>query len=235
VPPAVTLWRSKRDGKPRGFIRASWREGGRKVTWDTRSLDEGEARTRALAELDRRLSARPEPPQQAERRPDHLEGQPPVKPGEPSNVIPMRRPIGDALNRALGVPAPAAAAPSSPPDEGPAKARKLYELFGKAMGHLTEGGLKRAVRWAGREPEDMDDDELVLVRGGWEELGAEWFGRVEIGPWGRIALGSAVAGVGMYMGGDPIKPPEQKQLPAAAAPADGANVRPERDEGGGGG
>lgn len=229
MPPAVTLWRSKRDGKPRGFIRASWREDGRKVTWDTRSLDEGEARARALAELNRRLSASPPAvPPAAEA--------PPVQPGEPSNVIPMRRPIGDALNRALGVPAPAVAAPSSSPElehEGRAKARKLYELFGKAMGHLTEGGLKRAVRWAGREPEDMDDDELELVRGGWEELGAEWFGRVEIGPWGKIALGSAVAGVGMYMGGDPIAPPP-KQLPAVA-PADGANVRPERDEGGGSG
>lgn len=233
MPPAVTLWRSKRDGKARGFIRASWRQGGRKITWDTRSLDEGEARTRALAELDRRLSAPPPAVPPAAESPLAGGRQPPVQPGETSNVIPIRRPLGEALNRALGVPPAAAAAPSSPaPDEGRAKTRKLYELFGKAMGHLTEGGLKRAVRWAGREPEDMDDDELALVQEGWEELGAEWFGRVEIGPVGKIALGSATAAVGMYMGGITIEQKPKKL--AAAAPADGSDVRPERpDEGGG--
>lgn len=234
MPPAVTLWRSSRDGKERGFLQASWREGGRKVTWNTGTLDQAEARARWLAEFNRRLSARTELPQQADLRPDHLEGQPPVQPGEPtkaSNVIPIRRPIGEALTRALGTPAPAAAAPSSPAEDGRAKARKLYELFGKMMGHVTEGGLKRACRWAGREPEDMDDDEVAMVREGWEEKGAEWFGKVEIGPWGKIALGSAVAGVGMYMGGEPIEKPKPKQLAAA----DGANVRPERDEGGGSG
>jgi len=235
--PAIRLWRSKRAGKPRGFLRASWREGGRKVTWDTRALEPDEALKRAVAELNRRLSA-PTPllsPALASPAGPPPDGQPSVQPGAaPSNVIPIRRPIGEALSRALGTPAPAAAAPSSPPataEEAKAKARKLYEVFSKAMSYLTEGGLKRACRWAGREPEDMDDDEIALVREGWEEKGADWFGKTDIGPWGKIALGSAVAGVGMYMGGKPLPKPKAKELP----PADGANVRPERASGDGGG
>jgi hypothetical protein len=135
----------------------------------------------------------------------------------------------------------AAAAPSSPPetdDETRRKTRRLYEVFGKAMAYLTEGALKRACRYAGKEPEEMDEDEIELVREGWEEKGADLFGRTSIGPWGKIALGSAVAGVGMWMGGKDI--PKPKQLAAAApaggaaAPAGGADVRPERGSGGGG-
>ncbi|MFL5381289.1 MAG: hypothetical protein ACJ8GN_02060 [Longimicrobiaceae bacterium] len=236
MPPAVTLWRSKRDGRPRGFIRASWRQDGQKVTWDTRSLDEGEAKERALAEIARRLSAtqRPVKPE-SEATPIVMgERQPPGDPGErPSNVIPMRRPIGEAVHRALGGPAVAAPAPAEPPadHEARAKAKKLYEVFGRAMGMATEGGLKRLCRWAGREPEEMDDNEIAMVREGWEEKGAEWFGRVEIGPWGKIALGTGLAGFGMYVNGKVLE--EQKKLPAK--PADGADGRPERDAGGGGG
>jgi hypothetical protein len=233
----ITLWRSKRGGKPRGFIRASWREGGRRITWDTRTLDQGEALAKAAAEVSRRGSVpvhRPlEVPAQA----------PPVHPdgiAPPSSAAPVaadapaavRKPIGEALTRALGAPAAAASSPPVTDEEGKRKARKLYEVFGKAMGYLTEGSLKRAVRFAGREPEDMDDDELELVREGWEEKGADWFGRTNIGPWGKIALGSAVAGVGMYMGGKPLPKPK-KELPPV--PAGGANVRPEPEGGGGSG
>jgi hypothetical protein len=242
VPTAgITLWRSKRGGKQRGFIRASWREAGRKVTWDTRTLDAEEARRLAVAELNRRLSSSSSIPSVPPDSQVSTSTKPPVQPAgdqpapaQPSNVIPLRRPIGEALNRALGNGAAAAIAPSSAPvdaDEAKKKTRKLYEVFGKAMGFLTEGGLKRACRWAGREPEDMDDDEIELVREGWEEKGADWFGRTNIGPWGKIALGSAVAGVGMYMGGKPLP---AKKLPPAK-PADGANVRPEREGGEGGG
>jgi hypothetical protein len=61
----------------------------------------------------------------------------------------------------------------------------------------------------------MDADEEQLVREGWEEKGADWFGKTDIGAWGKIALGSAVAGVGMYMGGQAL--PKVKQIPPATA------------------
>jgi hypothetical protein len=245
----ITLWRSKRGGQPRGFFRASWREGGRKVTWDTRTLDRDEALQRSVAELNRRLSAAPRP-ERALHDPVAASRQPPVQPGDPAPPTTSvadgftpptpgaftRKPIGDALTRALTTngTAPAAPASSAPADaeETKRKARKLYEVFGRVMGYLTEGGLQRACRWAGREPEDMDDDELAMVKEGWEEKGADWFGKTDIGPWGKIAIGSAAAGVGMYLGGKPIpKPP----APAKPPPAGGANERPEPKVGGGGG
>jgi hypothetical protein len=249
----ITLWRSKRGGKPRGFFRASWREHGRKITWDTRTLEKDEAQARAVAELNRRLSAAPPQPERAlrDRDPVAASREPPVQPSHPappatttsvadgfappSTGAFVRKPIGDALTRALtnGTPAAPASSPPADAEETTRKARKLYEVFGKALGYLTEGGLKRACRWAGREPEDMDDDEIALVREGWEEKGADWFGKTNIGPWGKIALGSAVAGVGMYMGGKPI-PKAPKALPAPP-PAGGTNERLDPKGGGGGG
>lgn len=238
--PAIRLWRSKRGGKARGFLRASWREQGRKVTWDTRELDPDAALKKAVAELNRRLSAPASTMSPTPTSPLVPEGQPSVQPGAaPSNVIPIRRPIGEAINRALGTPAPAAAAPSSlagaaTAEEAKKKVQHLYAVFGRAMVMLTEGGLKRACRWAGREPEEIDDDELAMIREGWEEKGADWFGKTDIGPWGKVALGSAVAGAGMYMAGKEL--PKPKELPRPKEqPADGANVRPERAGGDGGG
>jgi hypothetical protein len=238
----ITLWRSKRGGRPRGFLRASWREDGKRVTWDTRTLDEGEALGKAAAELSRRRSVPAKPTPEGPPAPA-----PPTQPGvapaasssSSTTTNGVRKPIGEAITRAFTNGAAAAVVPSSSAaaatdDETKAKAKKLYQVFGKCMAYLTEGGLKRACRWAGKEPEEMDDDEEELVREGWEELGADWFGAKQIGPWGKIALGSCVAGVGMYMGGKPIpKPAEPKKLVAVAA--DGSNVRPERESGGGGG
>lgn len=239
--PGITLWRSRRDGQPRGFLRASWRENGKKVTWDTRTLDRDEAQRKAAAELSRRRAA-PESTKLSPAPAPAVQPDPFAKPptaGDVNNAFPPptttangRRPIGDAITRALGAQAAAVVtAPAAPAtnEESRAKAKKLYEVFGKLMSMITEGSLKRACRFAGREPEDMDDDEISLVREGWEEKGADWFGRTNIGPWGKIALGSAVAGVGMYMGGEPIDKPKPKELP----PTGGANVRPERESGGG--
>jgi hypothetical protein len=248
-PPAITLWRSKR-GR---FLRASWRDGGKKVTWDTRALEDKEARARATAEWTRRklmggdgtrrtaptpdISPAPAPAVQFQPAPSAMPTSADVRGAFPPSSSSSRRPIGDAITRAFGAAGGAAefaAAPPPPPaagdEESRAKAKKLYEYFAKLMAMVTEGSLKRACRFAGREPEDMDDDEIRLVREGWEEKGADWFGRTNIGPWGKIALGSAVAGVGMYMGGTPIEKPKPKELPPAAA---GSNVRLEREGGSG--
>jgi hypothetical protein len=236
----LTLWRSKRKGHPRGNLRASWRdEAGKRVTWDTGTLDAPEALRKASAEVGRRRTPALSSGDSAGGS-SHHNGTPPAASSGPAPAaspfsptmdaaaaVNGRRPIGDAITRALanGEAAAAAAevdalrAPAAElAGEAKAKAKKLYEVFGKAMAMLTAGGLQRACRYAGREPEEMDDDEEQLVREGWEEKGAEWFGRTDIGPWGKIALGSAVAGVGMYVGGKPIPPPAKlKLIPAEPA------------------
>ena len=149
---------------------------------------------------------------------------PPSSPPPSSGNGHARKPLAEAFGRAL-VPSTPAPAPAAPPaaaetddlEEKKAKTRKLYEVAGKALTYLAEGGLKRAVRFAGREAADMDEDEEELIREGFEELCAVWFGRVELGPTGKVAVGCVVAGVGMYMGGTKIEKP--KELPPAAQPA----------------
>lgn len=219
----ISLFRSKVRGRAVGNFKARWRgAGGARVTWNTKTLDAHEALRRAAEELGRRNHAHASSTPRNEARPSA---------GLPAGATtttttttngfhpPPRRPLAEALTRALssnGAPAapPAAAAEPDQGDEKQIKARRLYEVFGRCMGYLTEGALKRAVRFAGREPEEMDDDEVTLLREGWQEKGEEWFGGTELGPWGKIALGSTVAGVGMYMGGKPI--PKPNPLPPKA-------------------
>lgn len=216
MPPAITLWRSKRKGQLRGTLHASWRLDGKRQTWDTKVLDEADAFRKATDELNRRLM--PDPPRvtAAAEPPAQLADVAPAAPAAAGPSSPLRRPITEVLTRALtSGTSPTndnSEVPPVPPSaEGEKSARHLYEYFGKAMAYLTEGGLKRACRYAGREPDEMDDSEIELVREGWGELGAKWFGQTAIGPLGKIVLGSAVAGVGMYMGGKEI-PPKPKLL-----------------------
>lgn len=216
MPTAPAIWESNRPG---GFLRAVWRDDvGQRVTWDTATRDRGEAMQRAVGEISRRRPAATEGAQQL-----------PTAPAVPANGVPPpapgQRPLAEAFTRALHIagPAPSSPAPSSPGDPAAAaKSRRLYEVFGRALALVTEGTLKRCVRYAGREPADMDEDEVELIREGWEEKGQEWFGKVEVGPWGKIALGAVAAGAGMYMGGTPVK-----RLP----PADQGGKRPQGDDG----
>jgi hypothetical protein len=227
---AVRLWRSNRNGKPRGFWLASWRESGKRVSFNTRTLDKDEAQAKALAELGRRLQAPsaapdslPEPTQAPAPSPQLDEG-----PAAAAVMNGHRKPLTDVLARAFSAGSPLNGATPAPPPAGPLepseaatdeearrKSKKMYQVFGKAMALLTEGSLRRAFRWADREPEEMDDDEIALIREGWEEKGADWFGKTTIGPWGKIAMGTAVAGVGMWIGSKPIERPKPKALPAA--------------------
>lgn len=216
---AIRLWRSERKGQARGPWLASWKEHGRKVAWSTTTQDKAEAQRKAEAELGRRLqAASPGPAAPATTV---------APPAQPDLVTPAatsnghsRKPITAALTRALSAPAAETTPPSSPGtdlEERP-KGKKLYEVGAKALTYLVEGGLKRACRYAGKEPEEMDDDEQALIQEGFEEKLADLFGRTEIGPWGKIILGTAVAGTGMYVGGTAI--PKPKQLTPATSKSD---------------
>ena len=229
--PGITLWRSK--GKKGAKYLAGFKGAdGKRVVWSTGETDYDAGLRRAVVELGRRLQGPEvlsslEPPRETPPvEPDHVA--PPITNGTNGHA---RRPLNDILARTLyGGAAPAAtpapATPAAPVHDEAVKVRRLYEYFGKAMAFLTEGGLKRAVRFAGKEPEEMDDDEIELVREGWMELGEQWFGKTTLGPAGKVALGTIVAGVGMYVGGKPL--PKPKELAAAndnakpTTPAEGA-------------
>ncbi len=104
------------------------------------------------------------------------------------------------------------------------KVRQVHKVVGKACTYGLEGCLKRMCRWAGKEPDDIDDDEEALIREGFEELAAKYLGTKKISPAGKVLAGGIAAGFGMYMAGKDIpkpKPaPAQLQLvPKQPAPA----------------
>jgi hypothetical protein len=187
---------------------------------------------------------------------------PPGAPGAPSPAAAdtgARRPLGDALARVLGLstPAPAAtssgAAASTPtalaPDaildagaraaEGEIekaaaeKVRHVHKVVGKACTYGLEGALKRMCRWAGREPEDMDDDEQELIREGFEELAAKYLGTKKISPAGKVLAGGIAAGFGMYIGGKEIPKPKPAPALQLVPPAQLSQRPPAPDDGGG--
>ena len=80
----------------------------------------------------------------------------------------------------------------------------------------------------------MDDNEVDLIREGWQEKGADWFGKVELGSAGKIAIGTLAAGVGMYVGGKSIEP-KRLAPPAAEQKAEQPESAARAGVGGGGG
>lgn len=111
------------------------------------------------------------------------------------------------------------------------KVRHVHKVVGKACSYGLEGCLKRMCRWAGREPEDIDDDEEALIREGFEELAAQYLGTKKISPMGKVVAGGIAAGFGMYMGGKdipkPKEPPQQQGQQLRLV-----EKRPEGDDGG---
>jgi hypothetical protein len=212
---------------------------GKRISWNTHARDKAEASRRAGEELARRKGPSAAAP-------------PPAAPTAPSGPLPAeaspRRPLGEAFARVLQLPAPPPAslaapaaaavelvakpeimpAPAPAADEGAelAKVRRVHQVVGKSATNLIEGILARTCRFAGREPEEMDDDERALIAEGCSEIAAEYLGKKKLSPGGKVIAGSICAGVGMYMGGKPIpkKPapvlqlvPQEQPAPAPAA------------------
>lgn len=236
----ISLFTSGRGGN----IRARWGKGKRnRVDWNTGTKDPDEALRRAAEELRRRTGASaasslgtPTPSKPAAAVPPSP--QPPaVAPPPETAAGSARRPLGDALARVLGTPpAPeiASPAPAVVPDEvidpgkvaaaeledvAAKKAKHVHKVLGKGGALAIDGVLQRLIRFAGREPEEMDEDETRLITEGWEEIFAEWFGKKKLTPWGKVAAGSAVAGIGMYMAGKPLPEPKPAPAPLQLVPA----------------
>ena len=131
---------------------------------------------------------------------------------------------------------PAKAAAAELEEATARKAKHVHKVLAKGGTMAVDGILQRLIRFAGREADEMDEDEIKLVTEGWEEIFAEWFGKKKLTPMGKVLAGSAVAGIGMYMGGKSI--PEPKPAPAPAqlqlVPAQRPSTPPAGKDGGDG-
>lgn len=259
--PGINLFRSN---GPSSVFRARWRsDGGAQVTWTTGTADETDALVRAAAELRRRSNGGDAPSLSPSSFPEdgsaaESDGGPTPAPLPSLSPAPApgsgsRRLLSEALKEALGgaagvetsaapppandLPAPAPA-PTEPAPGLTRGERHLYHVAAKIGLYLIDAGLQRTVRAAGREPDQMDDDERELIQEGCEELFQKAFGRTTIGPLGKVALGSLCAGVGMYKSGKPLpaQPARLRSIQGgrAEAPAAGAfdPLPPEDTKGG---
>jgi len=114
------------------------------------------------------------------------------------------------------------------------KVRQVHKVVGKACTYGLEGALKRMCRWAGREPEDIDDDEEALIREGFEELAAKYLGTKKISPAGKVLAGGIAAGFGMYMAGTEIPKPKPATAPLKLVQPQQPQQGPAPDDGGNG-
>jgi len=99
--------------------------------------------------------------------------------------------------------------------EAARKVKHVHKVVGKAATYGLEGLLKKAVRFADKDPDDMDDDERELINEGFEELAAQFLGTRKISPVGKVIAGGIAAGFGMYMGAKDL-PPKPTPAPAPA-------------------
>lgn len=222
------VFRSKVKGKYVGAWKAQVYDNGKRVVWSVCDGDEPRAEAEKLAaeEWARRASAPAAIREVA--RPKAR----PLSRGEPKPLTAVANAVAKA---AAPVPAPEPAPP--PPDGPPAqppvgegqaagaaatptqepappdpvvKLRHLHTTIGSTLAMVLEGATKRAVRWAGREPQDdFSDEQQELLREGCSELAAKWLGQTELGPAGKVAVGVGLGGVMLYMGGEPIKRPSR--------------------------
>lgn len=235
----MRLYRIKKGGRETGNWIAQWRENGRIVTRTTGTLDRKLAAQRAEAEFTRRQSGNGHTGRAVK---PHT-GASSAPAGEFRLPSP-RVPLSDVLARAFSAPtvnselpahsssfsaenqtkpetaAPATSNGSIPPppaaDDVRIKPRRLYTYGAKAASAALEGVLQRAIRFAGREPAEMDDDERDLIQEGLAEQFQIWFGAQELSPLGKVALGSLVAGAGMWRQGTPLaKTPAPPRLTPA--------------------
>jgi hypothetical protein len=121
-------------------------------------------------------------------------------------------------------PAPAPPVESDP--DAALKLRRLYATLARVATRAVDGLTDRLVRSAGREPAEMDDDEEAMIREGFEEQFRIWFGRTELTPLGKVAVGAGVATAGKYFGGKPIEKPTPLPTKLADKPTAAAGAAP---------
>jgi hypothetical protein len=104
------------------------------------------------------------------------------------------------------------------------QAEKLGRGMRKMVTKLNLVGLETGVRWLGRDPFPIDDEELELLALGWELLLEDWFKNNKPEPWMLIVAGNALCAFTMWARGKPIP----KKTDDVIITVDESQVKPRR-------
>lgn len=86
----------------------------------------------------------------------------------------------------------------------PEQAEKIGRGLKKVMTKINVIGAEVLVRLVGRDPCEVDDDEVELVALGWELMCEQYFTKNKPQPWMVLAAGNVMLVLAMYMRGTPI-------------------------------
>lgn len=75
----------------------------------------------------------------------------------------------------------------------------------KVVASLNVVVLEMGVRYAGRNPYELSEDELTLLGEGWKMYINQYFASTKPEPWMLILAGNVLAAAAMYANGEPIK------------------------------
>lgn len=98
----------------------------------------------------------------------------------------------------------------------PEQAEKLGKGLQKLVARVNIVTLELAVRFMGRDPYPLDDEEVELLALGWELWLDTYFVKHKPEPWMLILAGNVMAGFGMWMRGTPIVKEKKNGHPVGA-------------------
>lgn len=106
----------------------------------------------------------------------------------------------------------------------PEQAERLGSLANKIVTRLNIAGIAACVKYLGKDPVELDEDDIELLQTGWEMFLADYFIKQPPQPWMIILAGNLLLGFQMYTTGKDIPKPQI----ADSTPSGVTQIRPPR-------
>ncbi len=106
----------------------------------------------------------------------------------------------------------------------PEQAERLGSLANKIVTRLNIAGIAACVKYLGKDPIELDEDDIELLQTGWEMFLADYFVKQPPQPWMIILAGNLLLGFQMYTTGKDIPKPQI----ADSTPSGVTAIRPPR-------
>lgn len=101
----------------------------------------------------------------------------------------------------------------------PEQSQKISGALKKLVVKINVLGADTMVRLLGRDPCELDDDDLDLLTLGWEMQLEQWLDSAKLKPWQIVLAANILLCSAMYIGGEPIKKGSVTKLESVPPPA----------------